>query len=93
MSSDTQKLSKYDSAHASEQSLKTRQQAIASIRSQTRNDASQAFLTSPPLNNGDQEQFERMGLAGFASFTKALAHDSIGLVDVDSFHLFLKLFE
>ena len=85
-----QKSSENKSTRTSEPSLEERQQTAASTRNRTRDDASQSFSTSPPLDNGDQAQFERMGLPGFASFTKALAHDSKGFVNIDSFQSLLE---
>lgn len=65
--------------------FESRQQAAENIRDQIRSDAASAFSTSLPLTNGDQEQFEDLELPGFASFTKALKHNSLGLVDSQSY--------
>lgn len=59
------------------------------LRDQMRNDAFQAFITSQPRTNQDEERFERLGLPGFASFTKALAHNRRGLVEPSSFESLL----
>lgn len=52
-----------------------RRKEASIIRDLTRDDAFDAFVTSPPPTNGDEKRFEQLGFPGFASFTKALAHD------------------
>lgn len=66
-----------------------RQQGASLKRKQTLNDAFNAFLTSSPSINGDAERYEQIGFPGFASFTKALAHNSIGLVEQSSYESLL----
>ena len=60
--------------------FESRQQAAKDVRNRTRDEAADAFSTASPIVNGDQRYFQEEGLPGFASFTKALAHDSMGLV-------------
>ena len=67
-----------------------RRREARQVRNLVRNDAFDAFETSPPQNNGDEERFEQLGLPGFASFTKALRHNLIGLVEPSSFNSLLK---
>ena len=67
-----------------------RRKEANTIRDRARDDEFNAFITSPPPTNGDEERFEKLGFPGFASFTKALAHDSIGLVKKLSFETLLK---
>ncbi|MGF1480741.1 MAG: phosphatidic acid phosphatase [Cyanophyceae cyanobacterium] len=65
-----------------------RQEALVK-RKQTLDDAFNAFVTSPPPTNGDEELFKQLGFPGFASFTKALAHSPIGLVEQSSYESLL----
>lgn len=60
--------------------FKARRKMASVTRKLTRADALKEFTISPPPINGDEERFERIGLPGFASFTKALAHDTNGFV-------------
>ncbi len=62
-----------------------RREEAVGTRKLTIKDAFNAFITSPPPANGDEECFENLGFPGFASFTKALAHNEIGLVEKSSF--------
>ena len=70
--------------------LEARRQAAQDVRDQARDIAENAFITSPPPTNGDQEEFEKLGLTGFASFTKALSHNSLGLVNPDALNSLLR---
>ena len=67
-----------------------RREEAVGTRKLTIKDAFNAFITSPPPTNGDEERFENLGFPGFASFTKALAHNEIGLVEKSSFDLLRK---
>lgn len=74
----------------SHEDFPSRRQRAADIRDQTREDAFNAFDTSQPPMNGDEERFKQLGFAGFASFTKALAHDpNTGLVNETSYQTLL----
>lgn len=73
--------------------FEARKQKAAHVRNQARNEAKTAFDTTPPLTNGDQEDFEKLGLPGFASFTKALKHDDDGFVTPDALNSFLAAIE
>ena len=73
-----------------EQDLRVRRKKASKIRNLTRDDAFDAFIISPPPVNGDEERFKQLELPGFASFTKALDHDSNGLVKPLSFESLLK---
>ena len=70
-----------------------RRREARQVRNLVRNDAFDAFATSPPQNNGDEERFEQLGLPGFASFTKALKHNLMGLVEPSSFNSLLEAIE
>ncbi|MGF1460327.1 MAG: hypothetical protein ACFBSG_15040 [Leptolyngbyaceae cyanobacterium] len=50
-------------------------------RDQKRDDAFDGFDLRLPETNGDEQRFDELGFPGFASFTKALAHNANGLVD------------
>lgn len=65
--------------------FQARQKEAAKIRDLTRDDAFNDFDTSTPPDNEDKKRFEELGLPGFASFTKALKHDSKGLVEEPSY--------
>ena len=67
-----------------DRNLEERRQEAFATRNLTLKEAFQEFVTSPPLTNGDEEWFDRLGFSGFASFTKALAHNDIGLVERSS---------
>ncbi|MEO1067719.1 MAG: phosphatidic acid phosphatase [Cyanobacteria bacterium J06638_6] len=58
-----------------------RRNEAKAIRDRKRDDACGAFSLEIPPTNGDEERFEQIGFPGFATFTKALAHDAKGLVD------------
>ena len=60
-----------------------RQQAAFQRKLPLRN-AFHSFITSPPPTNGDEERYRNLGFPGFASFTKALAHNEMGLVEQSS---------
>lgn len=70
-----------------------RRKEASKIRDLTRDDAFNDFKTSIPRSNKDEERFKLLGLPGFASFTKALKHNSIGLVEKSSFESLLKAIE
>lgn len=55
------------------------------IRDLTRDDAFNEFSTVEPITNGDEDKYTHLGFPGFASFSKALAHNSNGLVTESSF--------
>ncbi|MGF1485919.1 MAG: phosphatidic acid phosphatase [Prochloraceae cyanobacterium] len=67
-----------------------RKEKAEEIRELVSEDAEKAFITSIPPTNGDEQRFEELQLIGFASFTKALKHDLIGLVEKASFESLLK---
>ncbi len=66
-----------------------RQQQARIIRKLTLEDAFNAFIALSPSTNGDEERYEQLGFPGFASFSKALAHNTIGLVEKSSFESLL----
>ena len=66
-----------------------RRKEARELRNRIRNAAFEAFTTSPPPTNRDEERFRDLGLPGFASYTKALAHDPLGLVEPPSFESLL----
>lgn len=70
-----------------------RRREASQVRKKTRNDAFDEFEISLPPNNGDEKRFEKHELTGFASFTKALKHNPIGLVEPSSFKSLLKAIE
>lgn len=76
-----------------ERNFKQRRQEARVERKLTFRDAFEAFLTSPALTNGDEKRFEQLGFSGFASFTKALSHNEIGLVQPESFESLLTAIE
>lgn len=59
------------------------------IRRQARESAANEFIVDVPPTSGDEERFEQLGFPGFASFSKALAHDSNGFVQPSSFQSLL----
>ncbi len=67
------------------QNLEGRQQQARITRKLTLEDAFKAFIALSPSTNGDEEKYEQLGFPGFASFSKALAHNAIGLVEKSSF--------
>ncbi|MGB5635076.1 MAG: hypothetical protein WBM44_30775 [Waterburya sp.] len=73
-----------------ERDLSIRRKQAAKVRDLTRDDAFNDFETSTLLNNGDEKRFEKLNLPGFASFSKALKHNSIGLVSPASFNSLLE---
>ena len=66
-----------------------RRQKASLKRKLTLQDAFASFTNSPPATNGDEERFENLGFPGFASFSKALSHNAIGLVESSSFETLL----
>lgn len=63
-----------------------RRQEAEEVRTQAGDDAFNAFVTTEPATNDDEDLFAGLGLPGFAAFTKALAHDPVsGLVVEQSF--------
>ena len=62
-----------------------RREEAVDTRKLTIEDAFKDFTTSPPPTNGDEERFNNLGFPGFASFSKALAHNASGLVEKSSF--------
>ncbi len=70
--------------------FQVRRTEASQIRDLTRDDAFNDFETSPPPDNGDEQLFQQLGFPGFASFTKALKHNPIGLVDSCSFNSLLQ---
>lgn len=69
--------------------FRARRREAIEVRNAVRNAADRDFIVSSPPTNGDEKAFERLGLPGFASFTKALSHDALGLVDPSSFESLL----
>lgn len=76
-----------------------RRQKAQDVRKCTAQAAFSAFQTEEPETNGDRKRFENtslevnkcnMDLFGFASFTKTLKHNDIGLVERDSFASLLR---
>lgn len=65
--------------------FESRLQATNDVRQRARDDATAAFLTSLPPTNWDQAYFQDLELHGFASFTKGLRHNDLGLVDPDAY--------
>lgn len=51
------------------------------LRDQKRDQASGEFSLTAPAINDDEKRFAQIGFPGFASFTKALAHNANGFVD------------
>lgn len=76
-----------------DQEFEVRRKQAAKIRNLTRDNALDDFTTSLPPTNEDEKNFEKIGLPGFASFTKALKHNSIGLVNPASFNSLLEAIE
>ncbi|HEY9771742.1 MAG TPA: hypothetical protein V6C71_25140 [Coleofasciculaceae cyanobacterium] len=72
-----------------EKDFEARQQEASTKRKLTLEDAFNAFITSPPPTNEDEKRFENLGFLGFASFSKALAHNSNGLVENFSYESLL----
>lgn len=70
-----------------------RRKEASKVRDVARDDAFNDFKTFPPPTNGDEERFNNLGLPGFATFTKALKHDSKGLVDKCSLDSLLEAIE
>lgn len=70
--------------------LKERRDQAKDIRNLTCDDAFDAFSTEQPDINGDEDRFKQLGYPGFASFSKALAHNENGLVQELSFNSLLQ---
>lgn len=78
------------STHANfRRDFRQRKREARRLRNTVRRLASQEFTTEPPDINNDEQRFAALGLPGFASFTKALKHDSDGLVIDKSFQSLL----
>lgn len=75
--------------HPIEQDLQARLAKIKDVRDAALKEAVEEFDTNPPKRNTDEERFKRVGFPGFASFTKALKHDTDGLIEWDSFNSLL----
>ena len=67
-----------------------RKERAEEIRELVSEDAENGFITSIPPTNEDEARFEELQLIGFASFTKALKHNSMGLVEKASFESLLE---
>ena len=78
-----------DQQDLSGREFRSRRQEARTKRKLTLKDAFNDFTISQPSTNGDEEKFEQLGLPGFASFSKALAHNTIGLVEASSFESLL----
>ncbi|MBE9180893.1 phosphatidic acid phosphatase [Oculatella sp. LEGE 06141] len=75
----------YDCQHdLHHQDFEGRRTSASNVRDQARDAAFDAFDICPPAVNGDEQRFEQIGFPGFASYTKALAHDASGMVDKHS---------
>lgn len=70
--------------HLHPQNLEDRRSNASTVRDQQRDDAFDDFDICPPEANGDEQRFRKLGFPGFASYTKALAHDANGLVNATS---------
>jgi hypothetical protein len=68
-----------------EKDFHQRKDQASQTRDLTRNLATEAFSTSQPSVNGDEEKYKLLGKPGFASFSKALDHQENGLVKELSF--------
>lgn len=79
-----------DSPKLPERDFQRRRQEARIERRINQKNAFKAFITSQPPTSGDEERFNQLGLPGFASFTKALAHNEIGLVETESFRSLLR---
>lgn len=66
-------------------SLEDRRAAAGTVCDKKRDDTFQEFDICPPETNGDEQRFEQIGFPGFASYTKALAHNANGQVDYNSY--------
>ena len=76
-----------------EQDFEVRRKQASKIRNLKRDEALDDFETFLPPTNGDEKNFSKIGLPGFASFTKSLKHNEIGLVELFSFDSLLKAIE
>lgn len=73
--------------------LTGRRNEAKAIREIAKQDADEAASTKLPVDNGDELRFDLLRMPGFASFTKALAHDGNGLVEPRSFASLLAALE
>jgi len=69
--------------------FEARREQAAAARDRARDDAFEEFDSTQPKTNGDEKFYADLGMPGFASFTKALAHDEKGLVHPKSFQSLL----
>lgn len=65
--------------------LEGRRNEAKTIREFTKQDADDSASRKLPVDNKDELRFDLLRMPGFASFTKALAHDGNGLVEPRSF--------
>jgi len=80
--------------HSNSKDLDPRREDAKNVRNATRDHAFNEFETDTPNSNEDEQRFQDLDFPGFASFTKALSHNSAnGLVDLQSFHSLLKAIE
>ncbi|WP_026101246.1 phosphatidic acid phosphatase [Synechococcus sp. PCC 7336] len=80
--------------NSGKQNFNVRRKDARAIRNDVEREAFDAFETTPPETNGDEARFDSLDLPGFASFTKALSHNSEdGLVDPASFTSLLDAIE
>ncbi|MDJ0508487.1 MAG: phosphatidic acid phosphatase [Crocosphaera sp.] len=79
--------------------LKERRKEAKELRQDTSQEAFNEFITEAPENNGDRQRFQndpinvndrKVNFFGFGSYTKALKHNEIGLVEPESFQSLLK---
>lgn len=78
--------------------FQTRRQKAREVREKTAQAAFDEFIIEDPETNGDQQRFKNdpitvnnrnINFFGFGSYTKALKHDDIGLVEPQSFQSLL----
>ena len=82
-----------DRQYLPKQDFKVRRQEASRLRDYINDEAVDDFIVTPPRTNRDEARFERFNLPGFASFTKALAHNRQGLVETSSFDSLLAAIE
>ncbi|MEM8780011.1 MAG: phosphatidic acid phosphatase [Cyanobacteria bacterium P01_G01_bin.49] len=73
----------------SQQDFDGRRKDAKEVRNKVCDRAFDAFDTTPPPTNGDEQRFQGPNRLGFASFTKGLKHNENGLVDKESFNSLL----
>ena len=76
-----------------DQDFEVRRKKAAKLRNLTRDKAFDDFEILLPPTNEDEKRFIKIGFPGFASFTKSLKHNGIGLVEPFSFDSLLKAIE